>query len=60
MFNPDAVDGSKIVRRIEHFNGLLVCWGGTYCSFSHLTYQEYFTAEYLVNTENYAKVPIII
>ena len=24
--------------------------------FPHLTYQEYFTAEYLVNTENYAKV----
>jgi hypothetical protein len=54
--NPDAVDGSKIVKRIEHFNGLLVCWGGTYCSFSHLTYQEYFTAEYLVKTKNYAKV----
>jgi hypothetical protein len=54
--NPDAVDGNKILKGIEQFNGLLVRWGESYCSFSHLTYQEYFTAEYLVSTNQYREV----
>lgn len=54
--NPDTVDGTSILRGIEKFNGLLVQCGEIYCSFSHLTYQEYFTAEYLVNTNTYKSI----
>jgi hypothetical protein len=54
--NPDAVDGNVILRDIEQFNGLLVRWGEMYCSFSHLTYQEYFTAEYLVKSNCFMDV----
>lgn len=54
--NPNTVDGSTILSGIEKFNGLLVRWGEIYCSFSHLTYQEYFTAEYLVGTNTYKNV----
>ncbi|NJL46295.1 MAG: NACHT domain-containing protein [Leptolyngbyaceae cyanobacterium SM2_5_2] len=54
--NPDAVDGNVILRDIEQFNGLLVRWGEMYCSFSHLTYQEYFTAEHLVRTNRFMDI----
>ncbi|PZV09532.1 MAG: hypothetical protein DCF21_19470 [Leptolyngbya sp.] len=54
--NPDRVDSNVILRGIEQFNGLLVRWGEIYCSFSHLTYQEYFTAEHLVRTDQYTDV----
>ncbi|WP_017297231.1 NACHT domain-containing protein [Nodosilinea nodulosa] len=54
--NPDKVDSHVIIRGIEQFNGLLVRWGEMYCSFSHLTYQEYFTAEHLVRTDAYTDV----
>lgn len=54
--NPNTVDGSTILQGIEQFNGLLIRWGEVYCSFSHLTYQEYFTAEYLVDFNQYTDV----
>lgn len=54
--NPAIIDGRNIIKNIEQFNGLLVRWGEIYCSFSHLTYQEYFTAEHLISTNSYKSV----
>lgn len=42
------VDPEHILNSIERYNGLLVRWAPTFCSFSHLTYQEYFVAQHLV------------
>ncbi|MEL7004634.1 MAG: NACHT domain-containing protein [Bacteroidota bacterium] len=50
------VPSKEILRAIEQYNGLLVRWADNYCSFSHLTYQEYFAAEYLVDSDRYKEV----
>ncbi len=42
------IDDEHILNLIEQYNGLLVRWANTFCSFSHLTYQEYFVAHHLV------------
>ena len=54
--NRDSVPGDIILRGIEQSNGLLVRWSQDFCAFSHLTYQEFFTADYLVNTSAYTDV----
>lgn len=54
--NRDEVLASNILSGIERSNGLLVRWAQNFCAFSHLTYQEFFTAEYLVNTNRYTDV----
>ncbi|MEO1520880.1 MAG: NACHT domain-containing protein, partial [Cyanobacteria bacterium J06633_2] len=40
----------RILEVIEVSYGLLVTHSLNYCSFSHLTFQEYFTADYLVRS----------
>lgn len=47
--HPHKIDAEHILSMIERYNGLLVRWANTFCSFSHLTYQEYFVAQYLVS-----------
>ena len=54
--NRDEVPGDTILNRIEQSNGLLVRWAQNFCAFSHLTYQEFFTAAHLVNTSTYTDV----
>ncbi|MEM6251959.1 MAG: NACHT domain-containing protein [Cyanobacteria bacterium P01_D01_bin.156] len=51
-----SVPDRKILQAIEQSNGLLTRWAHDFCSFSHLTYQEFFTAEYLVKTSRYDEV----
>ena len=51
-----SVPDRKILQAIEQSNGLLTRWADDFCSFSHLTYQEFFTAEYLVKTGRYREV----
>ena len=46
----NAVFAQRIISDIELTYGLLVQQASNLCSFSHLTFQEYFTAEHLVNT----------
>ena len=46
----------KVIEDIEVTYGLMIQQASNYCSFSHLTFQEYFTAEYLVKTNQYALV----
>lgn len=41
----------RIIQAIEKDNGLLVQWARNYCTFSHLTYQEYFVAKYLLDRD---------
>lgn len=50
------VPDRKILQAIEQSNGLLVRWADDFCSFSHLTYQEFFTAEHLVRSGRYYEV----
>lgn len=52
----DEVPGSTLLKGIEQSNGLLVRWAQNYCAFSHLTYQEFFTASHLINTNRYTDV----
>ncbi|MEM8611599.1 MAG: NACHT domain-containing protein [Cyanobacteria bacterium P01_H01_bin.105] len=54
--NRDEVPGGIILTGIEQSNGLLVRWAQNFCAFSHLTYQEFFTAAHLVNTSTYTDV----
>ncbi|ESA37509.1 signal transduction protein with nacht domain protein [Leptolyngbya sp. Heron Island J] len=54
--NRDGVPGDTILRGIEQSNGLLVRWSQDFCAFSHLTYQEFFTAAHLVKTSAYTNV----
>lgn len=54
--NRDKIPGNKILKGIEQSNGLLVRWAQNYCAFSHLTYQEFFTADHLVSTGRYPEV----
>lgn len=50
------VPDRQILQGIEQSNGLLVRWTDNFCTFSHLTYQEYFTADYLVRNNRYQEV----
>ncbi len=52
----EEVPGHIILNGIEKSNGLLVRWAQNFCAFSHLTYQEFFTAEHLVSTGTYTSV----
>ncbi len=54
--NRDSVSGPTILNCIEQSNGLLVRWSQDYCAFSHLTYQEFFTASHLIQTATYTEV----
>lgn len=54
--NRDSVPGNIILNGIEQSNGLLMRWAQNFCAFSHLTYQEFFTAAHLVNTSTYTDV----
>lgn len=59
--SPSAMSASvpparKVIEDIEVTYGLMIQQASNYCSFSHLTFQEYFTAEYLVKTNQYAIV----
>ena len=54
--NKNDVPARNILQGIEQSNGLLMRWADDYCSFSHLTYQEFFTAEYLVESGRYKEV----
>lgn len=48
QINRDEVSASTILKGIETSSGLLIRWAQNFCAFSHLTYQEFFTAEDLV------------
>jgi hypothetical protein len=49
--NYDDLDFSAIIKGIEIQHGLLIeCAKGIYC-FSHLTFQEYFAARFLIDNE---------
>ena len=52
----DSVPSQTILHCIEQSNGLLVRWSQDFCAFSHLTYQEFFTADHLVKTLAYTDV----
>lgn len=54
--NPAHVNSKGVIQHIEQVNGLLVRLGESYCSFSHLTYQEYFVAEYLSKQTRYKAI----
>ncbi|MGD1950556.1 MAG: NACHT domain-containing protein [Leptolyngbyaceae cyanobacterium] len=49
--NRDEVAASKILNGIETSSGLLIRWAQNFCAFSHLTYQEFFTADDLVRNK---------
>ncbi|MEM9214582.1 MAG: NACHT domain-containing protein [Cyanobacteria bacterium P01_F01_bin.150] len=51
-----APPARKLIEDIEVTYGLMIQQASNYCSFSHLTFQEYFTAEYLVKTNQHALV----
>ncbi|NEQ51535.1 MAG: NACHT domain-containing protein [Leptolyngbya sp. SIO3F4] len=50
------VPDRQILQSIEQSNGLLVRWADNFCTFSHLTYQEFFTADDLVRNNRYQEV----
>lgn len=47
----EAIDGRAILKAIEAQHGLFVERAQEIYSFAHLSFQEYFTAKYLVETE---------
>lgn len=47
--DPYRIDAENTLSIIEQYNGLIVRWAKTFCSFSHLTYQEYFVAQNLID-----------
>jgi hypothetical protein len=61
-FGLPANEVSEVVREIESHNGIIVETGDGLYEFSHLTFQEYFCANYLVRTPftedilNYLKI----
>ncbi|MEA5464452.1 NACHT domain-containing protein [Leptothoe sp. PORK10 BA2] len=54
--NRTLIPSRQILQEIEQSNGLLVRWADNFCTFSHLTYQEYFTAYDLVENNGYQEV----
>lgn len=46
--NPDEIDGEGVLRAIEAQHGILIERAQGIYSFAHLTFQEYFTAKYIV------------
>ena len=50
--NDFAEDGETILKAIEAQHGILVERGHGIYSFSHLTFQEYFTAQFLASSRN--------
>jgi hypothetical protein len=56
----EAVDGEAILKAMEERHGILVGRARGVYSFSHLTFQEYFTAKYIVaNTAKGASARLI-
>ncbi len=53
------MDGSAIVNAIEAQHGLFVERAKGIYSFSHLTFQEYYTAKYIVDNHRYSLEPLI-
>lgn len=49
--NREMVDGEHLLSMIEQFNGLIVRWAQDFCAFSHVTFQEYFVAQHLVDRD---------
>ncbi len=47
----DEIDGQQILKAIEAQHGLFVERAKRIYAFSHLTFQEYFTAKYIVDNE---------
>ncbi len=54
--SPFQVPAPEVLEALELHSGLIAKRAYNYCSFSHLTFQEYFTADYLVRTDNYSIV----
>lgn len=50
------VPDRQILQGIEQSSGLLVRWADNFCTFSHLTFQEFFTADNLVRNNRYHEV----
>lgn len=46
--NPDEIDGEAVLRAMEAQHGILIERAHGIYSFAHLTFQEYFTARYIV------------
>lgn len=49
----DIRSSKYILEKIELSYGLLTNYSQNFCAFSHLTFQEYFTAEYLVRSNQW-------
>jgi predicted NACHT family NTPase len=47
-YNPETLDGEIVLRALESQHGFLVKRGLGIYSFLHLTFQEYFTALYMI------------
>jgi len=47
-YNPETLDGEIVLRALESQHGFLVKRGRGIYSFLHLTFQEYFTALYMI------------
>ncbi len=47
----DEIDNNAVLRAIEAQHGIFVEWARDIYSFSHLTFQEYFTARYIFDNE---------
>ncbi|MEM9451174.1 MAG: NACHT domain-containing protein [Cyanobacteria bacterium P01_E01_bin.6] len=62
MFSPivqkklDIASATRILERIELAYGLLITQSANFCAFSHLAFQEYFTADYLVRSGQHEMV----
>lgn len=56
----EEIDGEAILRAIEAQHGVLVERAHNIHSFSHLTFQEYFTARYIVENEARGTVKALI
>lgn len=50
------IPADEILNGIEQSSGLIIRWAKNLCSFSHLTYQEFFVADDLVQNDQYKNV----
>ncbi|MFY9225089.1 MAG: NACHT domain-containing protein [Blastocatellia bacterium] len=50
------LDSEQVIKSIEAQHGILVERAEGIYSFSHLTFQEYFTAKYIVDKNNYQQI----